>query len=464
MNFALSERSRRNIAIIPIIVRHCDWKSTPLGDLQALPEGINAISNWSDRDAAFLNVVEGIKKVAIKMHKLEICPDFKAKISDPEFVSEKKEDIQIEDVFIFPNIVQRKNDTETLIPDFSSIWESGNHCIIRGDERSGKTTICRKLFLDRVAGNKPTLLLSGDEIRKYGHKNVIEKKFNEEFRGNYEIWKSKKEKMIIIDDFDIRYNNEFIEFAKKIFEYIFLAISDNQYIAFYRDQPFLSGFHILSIQPLKHTQQEELIRKWKALGSDQKSQIDITDNTVDHLENTVNAIVFRNRIVPRFPFYVLSILQTFEAFMPRDLQLTAYGHCYHVLIVAQLVHAGIKKDDLESAINYLSFFAFDLYCNRKDLYGQNKFKEFQSNYKKQFLIQDNIVSQLTSDYKPIISTNSSGAYSFRHPFAYYYLVGHYLARNKDKCKNYIAELIENSYFHDNTFILILQSITLMTTI
>lgn len=454
MKFALSEKSRRDIAVIPIIVRHCDWKSSPLGDLQALPEGINAISNWTDRDTAYLNVVEGIKKVVTKMHKLEIRSDFKAKILDPEFVSEKKEDIQIEDIFIFPNIVQPKSDTEILISDFPGIWESGKHCILRGDERSGKTIICRKMFLDRIVDNRPTLLLSGDEIRKYGHKNAIEQKFKEGFSGNYEIWKKKKEKMIIIDDFDIRHNNEFVDFAKKIFEYIFLAISDNQYIAFYRDQPFLSGFHTLSIEPLKHTQQEELIRKWKALGSDQKSQVAITDNTVDHLENTVNAIVFRNRIVPRYPFYVLSILQTFEAFMPRDLQLTAYGHCYHVLIVAQLMHAGIKKDDLEAAINYLSFFAFDLYCNRKDFYGHENFKEFQVNYQKQFLIQDNIVSQLTSDYKPIILTSGNGAYSFRHPFAYYYLVGHYLARNKDECKNYIAELIENSYFRDNTFILI----------
>lgn len=454
MEFALNESSKRDITLIPIIVRQCDWKSSSLGDLQALPKDLKAISDWSDRDAAFLNVVEGITEVAIKMQKFEIRSAFKAKISDLEFVSEKKEDIQLEDIFVFPNIVKRESDTETLIPDFSSIWELGKHCILRGDERSGKTIVCRKMFLDRIVDNKPTLLLPGGEIRNYGHENAIERKFKEEFAGNYKIWKDRKEKMIIIDDFDIRTNSEFIDFVKELFDYIFLTISDDQYTAFYRDQPFLSGFYTLSIRPLRHAQQEELIRKWKALGVDSENQVTVTDNTIDRLENTVNAIVFRNRIVPRFPFYVLSILQTFEAFMPRDLQLTAYGHCYHVLIVAQLMRAGIKADDLDSAINYLSFFAFDLYQNRKRPYGHSEFRKFQETYRNQFFIQDDTIAKLTSDYKPIILSGGNEVYKFRHPFAYYYLVGYYLARNKDKCKEYIEELARNSYFRDNTFILI----------
>ena len=453
MQSALSLRKRNNAAVIPIIVRPCKWKSSDIGELQALPKDGKAISEWPDRDTAFLDVAERIEAIAKKMAKLEVRSDFKMKISEVEFVSENKEDVQLQDIFIFPHIMKRKNDSEILIRDFSDIWDSGNHYLLRGDDRSGKTIICRKIFLERIESNKPTLLLSGDEIRKYGHQDIIRRKFKEEFDGGYDVWRKMNGKMVIIDDFHIESESRFIDFAKSFFDYILVTVSDDQYAAFYRKQSFLSDFHTLDLHPLKHAQQEELIRKWMALGRNDGSRVAITDSAVDRLENTINAIVFRNRIVPRFPFYVLSILQTYEAFMPRDLQLTAYGHCYHVLIVAQLMHAGIGGDDLDPAINCLSFFAFDLYKNRRDFYGPQEFSDFLDNYRKGFVIKEDTVNRLTSAHKPIIRMND-GAYGFHYPFAYYYLLGYYFVRNMDQCRNDIEELTKKSYIRDNAFILI----------
>ena len=259
--------------------------------------------------------------------------------------------------------------------------------------------------------------------------------------------------MVIIDDFHIESGNKFLDFAKRFFDYIFITVSDDQYAAYYRSQSFLSDFDILNLRPLRHAQQEELIRKWKGLGRGKNSQGAITDSAVDHLENTINAVVFRNRIVPRFPFYVLSILQTYEAFMPRDLQLTTYGHCYHVLIIAQLTRAGIAGEDLDSVINCLSSFAFDLYQNREDFYGHQEFSKFLENYQKDFIIKKDVISRLISPYKSIIRTDD-GAYRFRELFSYYYLLGYYFAKNMDKCKECIENLTERNYVRDNTHILI----------
>ncbi len=54
--------------VIPIILRPADWSGTPFGKLQGLPiEGIPtdaiAVTQWNDRDAAWLNVETGIKQV-----------------------------------------------------------------------------------------------------------------------------------------------------------------------------------------------------------------------------------------------------------------------------------------------------------------------------------------------------------------------------------------------------------------
>lgn len=64
---ALERHCNGEACVIPIILRSCDWQSAPFGKLQALPsfpgEGVKPISTWSDRDGAFLAIVEGIRKI-----------------------------------------------------------------------------------------------------------------------------------------------------------------------------------------------------------------------------------------------------------------------------------------------------------------------------------------------------------------------------------------------------------------
>jgi tetratricopeptide (TPR) repeat protein len=54
--------------VIPVILRPSDWKHTPFGNLQALPKDAKPVSRWSDRDAAFIDVAEGIRQVSKEIH------------------------------------------------------------------------------------------------------------------------------------------------------------------------------------------------------------------------------------------------------------------------------------------------------------------------------------------------------------------------------------------------------------
>ncbi len=50
--------------VIPIILRPADWLTSPIGKLQALPRDGRPITMWQDRDAALLDVTQGIRQVA----------------------------------------------------------------------------------------------------------------------------------------------------------------------------------------------------------------------------------------------------------------------------------------------------------------------------------------------------------------------------------------------------------------
>jgi TIR domain len=60
---AIERHDRKLTRLIPIIVRPCDFASSPLCYIQALPKDAKPITIWEDRDQAFLNIVTEFKKI-----------------------------------------------------------------------------------------------------------------------------------------------------------------------------------------------------------------------------------------------------------------------------------------------------------------------------------------------------------------------------------------------------------------
>lgn len=50
--------------VIPVILRHCDWHYAPFGKLLGTPSDGRPVTNWPDRDEAFLQVAKEVRKVA----------------------------------------------------------------------------------------------------------------------------------------------------------------------------------------------------------------------------------------------------------------------------------------------------------------------------------------------------------------------------------------------------------------
>ncbi|MDJ0578810.1 AAA-like domain-containing protein [Crocosphaera sp.] len=64
MKRAIIRHEEGEARVIPIILKPVDWSGTPFGRLQALPKDAKPVTTWSNRGEAFLNITEGIKKVA----------------------------------------------------------------------------------------------------------------------------------------------------------------------------------------------------------------------------------------------------------------------------------------------------------------------------------------------------------------------------------------------------------------
>ena len=444
--------SEEGISVIPIVLTPCAWKDVKgISELMALPDDGIPIADWPSREEAFLNIYKGIKSVIEDM-EFSVKTEFEDKLTKIAFISQKKDDLKLDDIFVFPNIVHLKERNDVRVSSFDKLWDVGSHLILRGDETSGKTTICRKIFLECLSRNAPVVMISGQEIKSpKNHDVLIEKKFNEQFHGNYKRWKNQESKTMIIDDLDSNSRLEFLGFVKEHFDRVFIATSEDDYLSYFRSEEKLANYEILSVKYFTHSQQEDLIKRWKSLHTPGVKPEQISHGEIDRIEDNLNSIIHNNRIVPRYPFYILSILQTYEGFMPQDLRITAYGHCYQALITAQLLKCGIQKEDIDSAFNFLTHFAFDIFSNKEDC-SETIFSSFVREYRKQFVINEAIVNRLKRG--GIIVVDPYGKHQLSYSFVYYFFLGNFFARNYKEHGDILEQMSEKSYLRDNRYILI----------
>jgi hypothetical protein len=78
MEPALARHKAGTVRVIPILLSHCDWQTTPLRNLSPLPAGEKPISMWADPEEAWAAVVRGIRAA---IDKLRAAPPSEAQPS-----------------------------------------------------------------------------------------------------------------------------------------------------------------------------------------------------------------------------------------------------------------------------------------------------------------------------------------------------------------------------------------------
>ncbi len=76
MSRALQRHESRVARVIPVILRPVEWKTTIIGQLQALPSDGKPITLWRNRDEAYQDVARGIQDVVEAFHNRQHAKDF----------------------------------------------------------------------------------------------------------------------------------------------------------------------------------------------------------------------------------------------------------------------------------------------------------------------------------------------------------------------------------------------------
>lgn len=436
---------------IPIIVRNCSWKDLLEGDdLKALPDDGTPVSTFLDNDEAWDQVYEGIKLVINQLRNtFDAKQPFLDEMDRTDFISEQH--LSLQDLFVFPRLTcqgsqndeaDRISDSITSEPDLLK----EKYVLIHGGDRSGKTALGHHTFLTLTTKSKPVLFVNLNEIHGKASHATFQRLYEEQFNGDYSIWSQQADRTVIMDNLTGRPELvDFVASAKDYFDRIFVTLSSSVYYAFYKDESRLADFEGLEIGALTHVQQEALIRKRLALTN---GTVAVTDASVDRIEDRLNSIIVSDKVVPRYPFFVLCILQTYETYMPSGLAITSYGHCYYALIIASLVRAGISSQDsdITTCFNFAEHLAFEHYQQRQNNQpAAFDFDKFIENYRSDFMISSAIINRLKHRDFGLIDNDGQ----FRSPYMQYFFLGRFLSRDNPKSREIIERMCDAVYLSSN---------------
>lgn len=441
--------SGRLLFRVPVIIRDCAWIDFLRDDdLKALPSDGNPVSSYENPDTAWQQVYIGIRSVIEEIRNTHSpTPTFSVELNNIDLPSLKP--AALSDLFVFPNLVEYNYGTvmlqETVVSSFDQL-RGRRHTIIHGQDKSGKTALSRQLVLSHIEDGQPVLLLDIGTVTSRPNRDWLRQTYEDQFHGDYNLWYKQDSKTLVIDNMNEEPKVlDFVVDCKEDFAHMYLFVPSDIFYSFLMDEGQLAEFHPIGIDPLTLRQQEKLIRNGLKIIEPRDP---ITDGLVDQVEDRVNSIIISNKIVPRYPFFVLSILQTYDALMPQSLSITSYGHCYYVLILASLRRAGISTSDesVNSCFNFAEQLAMATFrCAEESGDSSIDFSEFCRTYSEEYFMQDSLLNRLTHKEFGIITEEGV----FKTDYMYYFFLGKLLANDSQLAQEFLPELCEHSYIGRN---------------
>lgn len=473
---ALSMHNSGEAQLIPIVIRAVDWSDTPLSKLQGLPKDAQPIASWPDKDEAWVNVIQGIKK-----HISEFQPKTKKEvtlvksngISPTESILEWIDDteitlthrkvnrIKLSDIYIIPDVEvddDSKNELR-IYKSACSLPEKFEKFLVFGEEQQGKTSLLKHYYKSFLTQSKIPLILDGGKVKDSNFEAIITKELTRQYQGlSYEAFTSSKNKVIIIDNIDDiglnrKHRDKFISdiclFSEKCIFTHQLSFS-----LLIDEIPALDDFGRAELMGLGNKKREEIIQRWISLGIEQTITDEDLYTRCDELKDTINSVVKKN-IVPPKPIYILMLLQMFEAHSKLNLELSSHGHCYQQLIYQSFENAKINEREFDKYLNVLTELAWWIFSNKQNP-NEPQLDAFFEEYCKEYLDVDKevVISKLSNHSILQIKDYRTG---FKYPYIYYFFVGKKISESYSEDTNIqeqVNYLLDNLHREDFANILI----------
>ena len=416
------------------------------------------------------------KKIDLSKNKyLCYCEEFQnyLKMADIRITHPNKEDVNMRDLYVYPDIEAYKDVQNIHEISRDSITIKGEDVLefilknkrvsILGKPKSGKTALAKNIALDFVDRGKYCLFIDCSSVNNYSINNLkkcedinISRIFGKEYIGTYKQMDISN-KVLILDNFekirDMNAKNEILKFFDNFYDYI-LTFSNTFYELELLEQSLQgkekSDYVHCSINELGNRKRNQLISKWYYLSEGDDIIVDDeVKKKIDEATRTIN-VLKGNGYMPCIPSYILIILQQLEYSMDSSNQERSnYGYLYEFLVNKSIL-------DMEHNSKYVyKDIAFGILTNIAEYMLENNKKVISTD------VYSNIVDKYNTDYqteahpeiykdeyvKVELLNQKDEQIMFGYSYIHYYFTAKYLANNinKEWSKNKIVEMSKQLY-------------------
>lgn len=377
------------------------------------------------------------------------------------FLHSNKGILTLIDIFIFPDLRSLEGDGSDIYSDITnseiltSIDQNENKLFLVGSELSGKTALCKRVYMHYYDNSYIPIYIEGARLRETSMDLFLKllntcfiEQYDEDALEQFEQLDNKK-KLIIIDGFDktklnLKYRYALLDRINKHFPNI--IITSNNYFQIEeivyeenKKENIFDNYRQYEILEYGHRLRSKMISEWNKLGVEEYVEESDLVYKNDNAQRIVDTIIGRN-LVPAYPFFLFTILQSIEVGTSHNLKESSYGYYYDLLITQALGRINIRNDEIDAYNNYITELANYFFENKVYEVTLAFLTDFHNWFCEEYAITPNL-KEYTRDllYASILECNS-GLYRFRYKYVYYYFVAKYAANNisSDKTRNRIS--------------------------
>ncbi len=394
----------------------------------------------------------------------------------------KTSPLTLQDIYVYPEMnlqmseerpevalldIIRSRDVLRFILDSPSL-------IVTGETFSGKTSLWKAVYPEFQREEKVPVLIEGADIKSTSPDKLlklIHKNFNEQYSsGLLESYKQLDipQRVLIIEDFHLcplttsnkiavlhhlqNLCGHLLILANPIFLFEEVAAEKEM-------RELLLNSPRASIKEFGHALRDQLINKWYRLGRENTAMEEEIQHECRQAGSFIKTIR-ETACVSSYPFFVLTMLQTFEA--GQTLKTSGeYGYFYEHLIIQRLSVGITARINMDLLQNYIPYPAAHLYNNKKETLSAEEFEQITKQYSQDYSLGIHLEQMKNILTKSLIlQDDRNGGYRFAYKYTYYYFTARYLKNNIDRSqerkaiRRQLAQMVRQIHAEDNANIIL----------
>ena len=467
LEYSISQASNQ-VIVIPIILRACSWTAVPgIRDLLALPEDGKPIAAHDQSDAAWKYVCGKIMAEVKRNSYPSVAPDFLRWKNETEItaVLSGTRELALNDLFVdvdldVLNIIDGNVTSKTSYSDFaSSLCEDDFRAVVSGAQQSGKTTLLKKIHSHYVELQICIPIYIDVEPLK-GAVN-FQKQCLDKLRDQFDDVDNRKmtnwKQILLLDNF----HKASTKLQRKLVEDLLalenlagvILVVDEIYNLGVTENLVTAGFAHYRIKPLGYKRRDELVCNWMRLNErDPAGDTKYRDAMASKIDT-----VRQKAVLPASPFFIYSIIASYESTSPLSNEITSQGHCYQALIYLALKKAGVKEGHIDSYTNLLSELAHEVYQSGKTDLSEREYEAFIVQYKSVYTLpmSDKELRKILISSR-LINISQLRSVAFTFPYIFYYFMGKYLCDHLKEplTLDLVTKIMEKLHIEKNGYIIV----------